>query len=96
MLLFILWTFVPHSVKGRGPHWLRNSETGAALTYHAIRQARSWFGYSDGYGNDHVRSESLYLFLRRTSRFLFVDIGTAQMWVNVNSFFIGVQARRLR
>jgi hypothetical protein len=66
----------------RLPKFLRDDQAGAALTYSAVRQARSWFGYADGDPDDNVRAESLYLFVRRERRGFFADIGTGPMWSN--------------
>lgn len=68
--------------------WFHNTDIGASLSYHDIRQARSWFGYRYGDPNDSVRGESLYLFLRHRFRVdspslqPFIDIGTGPMWAN--------------
>lgn len=68
--------------------WLANTDFGASISYHDIRQARSWFGYRYGDPNDSVRGESLYVFARHhwrmdsnTARF-FADIGSGPMWSN--------------
>lgn len=72
----------------RLPRWLRNSEVGARITYSAVRQARSWFGYKYGDPNDSVRSEWLDLFARREAPALllgvrpYAEFGTGPMWSN--------------
>jgi hypothetical protein len=68
--------------------WLNDTDFGASVSYHDIRQARSWFGYRYGDPNDSVRGESLYLFVRHRFRAgsptikPFIDIGTGPMWAN--------------
>ena len=70
------------------PRWLRREEVGAALTYSAVRQARSWFGYKFGEPDDEVRAESLCVFIRHSSTAHplglrpFADLGTGPMWSN--------------
>jgi lipid A 3-O-deacylase PagL len=66
----------------RGPRWLRNEKVGAEITYSAVVQARSWFGYTYGDPNDNVRAEWLYLFVRHERAWRFFDIGTGPMWSN--------------
>jgi hypothetical protein len=66
---------------------LRDTEVGAAVSYHDIRQPRSWFGHTFGDPDDSVRGESLYLFARHVWRPRgdvrpFVDLGTGPMWSN--------------
>ena len=62
--------------------WWHNTDLGFSVSYHDIRQARSWFGYRYGDPNDSVRGESLYVFMRHHFRVAshtaqpFVDIGT--------------------
>lgn len=67
--------------------FLRDTETGAAVSYHDIRQPRSWFGHRYGDPDDSVRGESLYVFARRHwwpagNVSPFVDLGTGPMWSN--------------
>ena len=67
--------------------WIPGATAGASITYHDIRQARSWFGYTYGDPNDSVRAESASVFVRRawkTKRGAqpFVDIGSGPMWSN--------------
>lgn len=62
-------------------------ELGASLTYSDIRQPRSWFGYRYGDGDDSVRAEWAYLFLRRTFRDTssvepYIELGSGPMWSN--------------
>jgi hypothetical protein len=84
-----------HSVRfevvGRSPilpRWLRSSPVGVALTYSAVRQARSWFGYTYGDPDDSVRAESLCVFVRHESARSwlrlqpYVETGTGLMWSN--------------
>ena len=69
----------------RLPKWMRNPDVGAVVTYSAVRQARSWFGYRDGDPNDDVRAESLSFFVRRESSLPlapFFEIATGPMWSN--------------
>lgn len=72
----------------RLPRPLRNSEVGARITYSAVRQARSWFGYKYGDPNDSVRAEWLDLFARRESSTPHLGVrpygefGTGPMWSN--------------
>lgn len=96
---FLLLHFVPQAVfrplrfeiAGRSealPRWLRREEVGAALTYNALWQARSWFGYKFGEPDDGVRAESLCVFVRHSSTAHplglrpFADLGTGPMWSN--------------
>ena len=69
------------------PKRLRGAEVGAMLTYGAVRQARSWFGYTYGDPDDSVRAETLSAFIRKgfgTSSVVrpYADIGTGIMWSN--------------
>jgi Lipid A 3-O-deacylase (PagL) len=66
---------------------LRDTEVGAAVSYHDIHQPRSWFGHRYGDPDDAVRGESLFLFARHHWRMAgdvrpFVDLGTGPMWSN--------------
>ena len=67
--------------------WLPNTDAGFALSYSKVRQARSWFGYTYGDPNDHVRAETAFFFARHhwlmTSSFRpYFEIGTGPMWSN--------------
>ncbi|MEO8033262.1 MAG: acyloxyacyl hydrolase [Acidobacteriota bacterium] len=78
---------IQFEVSGHSPRiakWLGpKMETGMALKYSDVRQARSWFGYSYGEPDDSVRAESAFFFLRRGlgSRF-YGELGTGPMWSN--------------
>ncbi len=66
---------------------LRDTEVGAAVSYHDIRQPRSWFGHRFGDPDDSVRGESLFVFARHHWRLPgdiqpFIDLGTGPMWSN--------------
>jgi hypothetical protein len=67
--------------------WLPNTDAGLALSYSKVRQARSWFGYTYGDPNDHVRAETAFFFVRHhwltTSSFTpYFEIGSGPMWSN--------------
>jgi hypothetical protein len=67
--------------------WLPNTDAGLALSYSKVRQARSWFGYTYGDPNDHVRAETAFFFVRRhwlpTSNVQpYFEIGSGPMWSN--------------
>ncbi|MGZ8853392.1 MAG: hypothetical protein ACXW2X_08345, partial [Thermoanaerobaculia bacterium] len=69
------------------PKRLRNAEVGAVVAYSAVRQARSWFGYTYGDPDDSVRAETLSAFIRKdfgTSSVVrpYADIGTGLMLSN--------------
>ena len=79
-------TFAAPRIIERWSH-LHGLEAGAALSYHDIRQPRSWFGHTYGDPDDSVRGESLLLFLRKEWRSSgelrpFLDLGTGPMWAN--------------
>src|SRR5260221_7979373 len=66
---------------------LRDTEVGGAVSYHDIRQPRSWFGHRFGDPDDSVRGESLFVFARHhwpLPRDIqpFIDLGTGPMWSN--------------
>lgn len=61
--------------------WLK-ADAGISISYSAIRQARSWFGYRYGDPNDSVRGESSFLFVRRHWQWWYAEIGTGPMWSN--------------
>jgi opacity protein-like surface antigen len=66
---------------------LHDLEAGTSVSYHDIHQPRSWFGHTYGDPDDSVRSESLFLFLRKQWRATsdirpFVDLGSGPMWAN--------------
>lgn len=67
--------------------WLPKTRVGASVAYHDIRQPQSWFGNQFGDGNDSVRGESAFLFLRREWRSQqrvrpYLEVGTGPMWSN--------------
>ena len=67
--------------------WVAKATAGVSVSYHDIRQARSWFGYTYGDPNDSVRGESAYFFVRRAWREQeslrpYVEVGTGPMWSN--------------
>lgn len=67
--------------------WIPKAMAGVSVSYHDIRQARSWFGYTYGDPNDSVRGESAYFFVRRAWRQQkttqpYLEIGTGPMWSN--------------
>lgn len=71
----------------RVERWIPNTDVGLALSYSKVRQARSWFGYTYGDPNDHVRAETAYLFARHhwnasSSVKPYFEIGTGPMWSN--------------
>jgi hypothetical protein len=61
---------------------------GAAITYNAVRQARSWFGYQFGDPDDRVTAVSSFFFARRawlgeSSRVRpYMEVGIGPMWSN--------------
>ena len=67
---------------------IAHTTVGASLSYHDIRQARSWFGYSYGDPDDSVRGYSSFFFVRHhwrdNARHVqpFVELGTGPMWSN--------------
>ena len=67
---------------------IAHTTVGASLSYHDIRQARSWFGYSYGDPDDSVRGYSSFFFVRHHWRDNarnvqpFVELGTGPMWSN--------------
>src|ERR1700751_5823131 len=61
--------------------WLK-ADAGISLSYSAIRQARSWFGYRYGDPNDSVRGQSSFFFVRRHWSAWYAEIGTGPMWSN--------------
>src|SRR5205085_7046724 len=67
--------------------WIPNTDTGIAVSYSKVRQARSWFGYTYGDPNDHVRAETAFVFMRHQWRTFasakpYFEIGTGPMWAN--------------
>jgi hypothetical protein len=67
--------------------WLPNTDVGLALSYSKVRQARSWFGYTYGDPNDHVRAETAFAFVRHhwltnAEAAPYFEIGTGPMWSN--------------
>jgi opacity protein-like surface antigen len=71
----------------RMQRWWPNTEVGAALSYSKVRQARSWFGYTYGDPNDHVRAETAFAFARHHWQFTpnvqpYLELGTGPMWSN--------------
>jgi len=67
--------------------WVPNTDVGVALSYSKVRQARSWFGYTYGDPNDHVRAETAFVFARHQWRTFsnmrpYFEIGTGPMWSN--------------
>ena len=67
---------------------LPGARGGAAITYNAIRQARSWFGYQFGEPDDRVTAVSSFFFARRSwlaesavAR-PYVELGIGPMWSN--------------
>jgi hypothetical protein len=61
----------------------RSAEIGTIVTYSKVRQARSWFGYTYGDPDDHVRAESICAFIRReTWHHTYVELATGPMWSN--------------
>jgi hypothetical protein len=79
-------TFAAPRLVERWTH-LHDLEGGAAISYHDIRQPRSWFGHRYGDPDDSVRGESLLLFVRKQWRSgsdvrPFIDLGTGPMWSN--------------
>ena len=67
--------------------WLKNVDAGVALSYSKVRQARSWFGYTYGDPDDHLRAEAAYFFLRHswkegTETQPFLELGTGPMFSN--------------
>jgi len=61
--------------------WLK-ADAGISVSYSAIRQARSWFGYRYGDPNDSVRAESSFFFVRRHWERAYAELGTGPMWSN--------------
>src|SRR5258708_23615680 len=66
---------------------LRDTEAGAAVSYHDIRQPRSWFGHRYGHPDDSARRESLFVFARHHWRLPaglqpFPDPGHRPIWAN--------------
>jgi hypothetical protein len=61
---------------------------GAAITYNAVRQARSWFGYQFGDPDDRVTAVSSFFFARRAWLAEsapvrpYVEVGIGPMWSN--------------
>ncbi|HSP14716.1 MAG TPA: acyloxyacyl hydrolase [Thermoanaerobaculia bacterium] len=72
---------IQFEVAGRS-RLFQTADVGAALTYSAIRQPRSWFGHRYGDPDDRVRAESMYLFVRKMGGRAFFDAGTGPMWSN--------------
>lgn len=67
--------------------FIPKSEAGVALMYSDIRQPKSWFGNQYGDGDDSVRGENAFLFIRRAWRGSsnvqpYVELGTGPMWSN--------------
>jgi hypothetical protein len=82
-------TFDQPRVERLARRWLHvgDLEVGTAVSYHDIRQPRSWFGHTYGDPDDSVRGESLFLFARKQWRATsdvrpFVDLGSGPMWAN--------------
>jgi lipid A 3-O-deacylase PagL len=67
---------------------MAQTTVGASFSYHDIRQARSWFGYTYGDPNDSVRGYSSLFFARHHWRDNarnvqpFVELGSGPMWSN--------------
>ena len=62
-------------------------QVGASVTYSDIHQPRSWFGHLYGDGDDWVRGEWAYAFVRRAWRENasvrpYAELGTGPMWSN--------------
>jgi hypothetical protein len=68
--------------------FLPGARAGAAITYNAVRQARSWFGYQFGEPDDRVTAVSSYFFVRQAWRAEsaalrpYAELGTGPMWSN--------------
>lgn len=60
----------------------RFANAGIAVSYSAIRQARSWFGYRYGDPDDNVRAVSSFLFVRQIWHRAYAELGTGPMWSN--------------
>lgn len=67
---------------------LPGARAGAAITYSAVRQARSWFGYQFGEPDDRVTAVSSFFFARRawlaesSVARPYAELGIGPMWSN--------------
>ena len=67
--------------------WMRHTEAGMSVSYSAIHQARSWFGYQYGEPDDRIRGVGTFFFLRHLWRpgldiQPYAELGTGPMWSN--------------